>query len=237
MIYFDEIDSTNDELKRRIKSQIINDKTSICAFLQQKGRGRNDRYFLSEKGGIYYSIAIKNPTFCPTILAPIACTRSIKGLFDKKVGIKWVNDIIYNNFKCAGILAEKIYEYVIIGIGVNVYTKIPQELENKAISLFNPNEYDKEKLYSFAETLDKNIDNVFSQSDYPSLVDEYTKNSVLIGKQCILSNIKGETIAQGVVKGFDYSGEILIKNKKDVKKYSCGEISLYCDELYKKCLN
>jgi Biotin-(acetyl-CoA carboxylase) ligase len=72
------------------------------------------------------------------------CSLSvIKALQALKVEarIKWPNDIYINGKKLAGILTESVFDEnipkaIITGIGINVNNNIPQELSNKAISLY-----------------------------------------------------------------------------------------------------
>ncbi len=140
--YFDEIDSTNNEAKRRIEAQtgthvVCSDRPFVLvAHTQTAGRGRQGKDFYSPKGtGIYLTVAC--PMNCPiagqvtvTTKAAVAVSRAIEGFFGIECAIKWVNDIYVNDRKCCGILCEAVndYEndrlrYVIIGVGVNVYTK------------------------------------------------------------------------------------------------------------------
>ena len=130
--YIDVIDSTNKELKKD-KYNLYNNYVLI-ANQQTNGTGRLTRTFVSNKdAGLYMSVRIK-PQVSIKQLNNLTCvvaaivSNSIEKQIKRLVDIKWVNDIYINNFKIAGILVEsKInfntnnFEYLIIGIGINLY--------------------------------------------------------------------------------------------------------------------
>lgn len=127
-IELDEIDSTNEYVKRN-----INDLTHFsivrCNF-QTNGRGRSNHVWQSSKdNNLLMSILLKdfnNPTKLHQLTQVIACSI-IKVLKAHQIDglIKWPNDIYVNNLKICGILIEAIYEGnnlqgVIIGVGLNI---------------------------------------------------------------------------------------------------------------------
>lgn len=88
--------------------------TVVWAHSQTGGRGRLGRSFSSPKGGVYISLLVPAPQdlsdigFSLTAKAGIATKRAIEYVSNKKCGIKWVNDIIVDNKKVCGILAQMI---------------------------------------------------------------------------------------------------------------------------------
>ena len=137
MEFFDETDSTNNEAKRRIERSEtgLSRPLVIAARSQTAGRGRQGKSFYSPRGtGIYLTAVC--PMGCSitgqvtiTSKTAVAVARAIEGFYGIECSIKWVNDIYVNDRKCCGILCEAVndYEnnrlrYVIIGVGVNVYT-------------------------------------------------------------------------------------------------------------------
>ena len=116
--YFDIIDSTNSEAKRRLgavppEEYRLFHKTVLVAGEQTAGRGRLGRKFYSPGGtGLYFSLvyaagSVSDPGKI-TAVAAVAVCRAIKSVFNVDAGIKWVNDIFVSGKKVCGILTEGI---------------------------------------------------------------------------------------------------------------------------------
>jgi BirA family biotin operon repressor/biotin-[acetyl-CoA-carboxylase] ligase len=122
---------------------------------QTQGRGRESKYWVSDKGGLYFSI-IYRPQISLTdshVLTRMigACVkRSIERIVAKFMVIelktKGINDLMLNNRKLVGILVETETvggdtqsarpNFYIIGIGINVnQSHFPRHYESIATSL------------------------------------------------------------------------------------------------------
>ena len=145
--FFDEIDSTNSEARRRLLSGLALPALFI-ARRQTAGRGRRGRSFYSE-GGLYMTLALPPQSAFDavpiTACAASATAMAIEELCGVKTGIKWVNDIFVSGKKVCGILAEAVTDPetgkalgLIIGVGVNLNNAIPEELEGIACSIICP---------------------------------------------------------------------------------------------------
>ena len=120
-----ETDSTNTRLKEWARAGEIHAPCLLTADCQTAGRGRLGRRFVSPAGtGLYMSLLIQPPETTDggkiTILAAVAVCRAIHELTGLQPKIKWVNDLFLNGKKVCGILAEKIDQGIIVGIGVNL---------------------------------------------------------------------------------------------------------------------
>lgn len=124
----------------------------ILASQQTQGRGRLGREFYSPPDtGIYLSLLLRPRGMEPskavklTTMAAVAACDAIEKVSGKEASIKWVNDIYLNEKKVCGILTEASYslesgslDYVILGIGFNVYPPaggFPSELAGIADSI------------------------------------------------------------------------------------------------------
>lgn len=155
---FDSIISTNTYLKENYTH--LKNGTIIISKHQKSGRGRFERTFESNDDvGIYCSFLLKDNIDINTlehINLKIACAlhNSIKQCFNIETQIKWPNDLIINQKKCAGILIESLintvsnkYDCLIIGWGLNVYNQdfsdelkeIATVLEDNSLSILNRN--------------------------------------------------------------------------------------------------
>ncbi len=167
-----------------------------------------------------------------TLVAGIVLRRVIERFTNCTVKIKWPNDIIINGKKVAGILTEMSAEmekvnYIVLGIGINVNTEsYDGELKDKATSMFIEtgikfkrkdviNEFIQEFLPSYG---------IFCQSGFNVFVDEYNKNCANVGKEVKTINVKNET--QGIAKGVNSKGELVVKTNSGLATVFAGEVSL-----------
>ncbi len=147
------IDSTNLQARRWAQAGAPHGAV-VVACAQTGGRGRLGRHFESPKGGIYFSIILrpksqKQGLSLLTAAAAVAVCRSVQTLCGIRLQIKWVNDLFWENKKCAGILTEAMsnlesggFEHLICGIGINYALPpeaLPEELADIATSLYGPN--------------------------------------------------------------------------------------------------
>jgi len=130
VLTYDTIDSTNTEALKQAR-QGAEEGLCIVARQQTAGRGRHGRSWVSEKDtGLYFSIVLRpriKTEFLPliTLMAGIAVHDTLQEL-GLKPDIKWVNDVLVNEKKISGILAETAETNeglaVIVGIGINLKT-------------------------------------------------------------------------------------------------------------------
>ena len=142
-------DSTNERAKVYANSGWNGEPTLFLANEQTRGRGRYSRKFYSKSGtGAYLSLLFKpNSTINDTteVVAHTANSMisAIEELAPVTVNIKWVNDLILGKRKLGGILIEgsinpetKSYNYLIAGIGVNLYSyEMEEEIKSIATSI------------------------------------------------------------------------------------------------------
>lgn len=242
IIKFDEIDSTNDYLKRTYLN--YGEKTVIVANYQTSGRGRMNRIWIDSKNNnLSFSILLYPKTNEPhSTIALMACASVFEVLSEilPNVVIKWPNDILINHKKVCGILVESIYEgnsirCIIIGIGINVNTSFfPTELKDKATSLWleTKQRFDKDKLL---DEILKSVEffyHMFLNNDH-SYINICRKNFFLIGKQVDVV-IDQKTKKVRVLNILD-NGNLLISDQGVKKEIFSGEIILSYNSLANSC--
>lgn len=210
--YFDEIDSTSDYLKRQVAADNMPPLPFVAvADRQTAGRGRiGNRAFFSPRGGLYVSAAFAPETFAcgvenATLAAGVATARAIESLSDCRVGLKWVNDVLLNGKKAAGILCESVVSpatarrVYIVGIGVNLSSAaLGDFMPEKAGAL--PQSVDRDELL-FAVL--RQLYAVFTD-DTAAFTEEYNARLVLRGKRLRLRY--GEGSEECVVLGASSEG-------------------------------
>ena len=115
----------------------------VVAERQLAGRGRRDRPWVSPpRAGITLSVLLRPGRADPQkgwdavpasgfgwlpLLAGVALREAVQQRAEIDAVLKWPNDLLVKDAKCAGILAEVVGEAVVLGIGLNVTTR-PDEL-------------------------------------------------------------------------------------------------------------
>ena len=240
VILFDEIDSTNSYLKKLAKDKKQND-VLVIANHQTNGRGRLGRNFISDKtSGIYMSLLVRpnisiNDAKKITCLTAVAINKAIIELTSLDSKIKWVNDIYINNKKVCGILTEAqtsieegTIDYIIIGIGINVYKRqFDESIKNIATSI-----EDEGSIISRNDLIIKivnNIDNYINNFTDEIYMKEYQNSSCVVNKEVEL-NIRGNIFKATVLRIND-EGELVVRT------FDNEELTVYSGEITRLVLN
>ena len=127
---FKSVKSTNDVALKLIKNNSTK-PALIFSHKQSKGRGTMGKKWISTKGNLFISIFFrinsKKINFKQyAILNAYLVKNVISKYVNKKVNIKWPNDLLIKGKKVCGILQEVINfqdrEFLIIGIGINTHS-------------------------------------------------------------------------------------------------------------------
>ena len=142
-IFLEETASTNDYAKAR---RDLGENLLVVAKKQTSGRGTKGRSFSSQRGGVYLSLLTFYQDFPASNAFQImqgaaAAVCETLAFFGVKPKIKWANDVYVNGKKICGILIENALKgkYIgssIVGIGLNVWNELPDELSDIATTLF-----------------------------------------------------------------------------------------------------
>ena len=170
--FYEEIDSTQNEIFRRIKKgQIINGSV-IMADIQTAGKGTHGRiWHTDEKGNIAFSFYIQTDCEIERLDGlTIDIAKILVDMFREKykinIQIKKPNDLMINNKKIGGILTQgkingKYIRYLVIGIGININKKyFTNDIKDIATSIKNEFEVDidrEEVITEFCNIFEKEI--------------------------------------------------------------------------------
>ena len=221
---YEDIDSTNEASKR---TKLKKDFNLIVSETQTLGKGRHGKKWLSsQSGNIYMSISTeKDTSSLPlSIISGVVCIKHIKKYIkNKNIGIKWPNDIIFDNKKVGGILIEKEHFSqkikTIIGIGINLKQDL-KEAWWADLSEFNL----KEKRNNIVSHITEDIINCINGEHF-DWINAWKKNCVHIGKNVMnINNIENNII--GIFHDIDSQGNAIIMTKNGTKTYNSGEIKI-----------
>ncbi|ARN83341.1 biotin--[acetyl-CoA-carboxylase] ligase [Methylocystis bryophila] len=152
LLSFDELDSTNEEARRRVLEEGEHGPLWIVAGRQSRGRGRLGREWLSVPGNLHASLILSDgvaPERAPQLgfVAGVAIVEALRALCPGETGfaLKWPNDILLDRAKLGGVLLEGLAlsagderqpasGVVVVGIGVNC-SAAPEGLAYPAAAL------------------------------------------------------------------------------------------------------
>ena len=232
---FDELDSTNDYLRRNHKSHEEFDVISARTQTHGKARRQNDwvsmdgmalfSFFLKERDNWKIEDYLKLP-----LITGIAVIKGLRKIENLEYKFKWTNDVYLKNKKLCGILLEKTENVYIVGIGINVNNILPENLQNKAISLTQLTN----KKYEIDEVI-KNIVSEFQilceqleNGLWENILDKINKINYLKGKRIELKF--GNEVVSGIAHNINKDGEIEVlmeqneAGEREVRSFSVGEI-------------
>ena len=200
IVTLEEIPSTNSYALEHISA--FDDKSIVFAPHQSSGRGRFDRHWVCDDSeNIYMSIILKpeNVTNYPfpnltQYLSVVVC-KVLEREFLLKPSIKWPNDILVENAKISGILAESCMvnnkiEGIVLGLGLNVNLR-KETLDNidqnaTSIGVLTEQQYDVEKiLIKICDEFFENYD-AFIQGGFEYIKTEYINRCGFLGKNILI---------------------------------------------------
>lgn len=226
-VYLESVDSTNSYLKRIIKENELYSGMSVMAKVQTSGRGRLGRSWLSTEGDtLCMSVAVKN-SYAEgfTLLVALAVYEALKPFCgNNNLQVKWPNDIICTNKKLCGILCERVGEYTVIGVGINVNDEsFPQEIEYKATSMYLLSG-EKHNVKDVFRAVNKSLENVLKKYDFAFTEDaraEYTRLCANLGKAVKTEMYTGEAVGVGD------DGSLLLKTESGMVSVTSGEVAVH----------
>lgn len=217
--FFDEIGSTNDVAKEIYEEEGV--FALVVAASQTKGRGRNGRNFLSDKGGAFFSLTLKldgsetpPEMFEFILLSALAVSETVKS-YGITCRIKWPNDVLAGNGKkICGILTQTGYknnkpDYIIIGTGVNVNQTDFGIYNDIAVSMKQITHTD----YNIADIIAGIVRNFFTFACLKrnEIVEIYKKRCVTLGKSVQVVSSRENYFA--FAQDLSASGSLIVKTQ------------------------
>jgi len=193
----------------------------VLAKTQTAGRGRKERLWLSQEGGLYFSLVVKPQNFKIDFLGSLTQAMALsvcKTLQNLKAPavLKWPNDILCENKKICGILSQAVFkegklEGVVIGVGVNVgQDKIESPKPAVSLKMLGIKAKESEVL----ESIFKNFYTYYPkvcQSGFKVIKEEFLNNFPFINKE--IKIVKDKEQILGICHGLDDKGQLLIGSK------------------------
>lgn len=224
----------------------------VIARQQTAGRGRQARVWHSPPdSGIYMSFVLR-PQLPPhelpiiSLVAGVAVVDACEQVCGIKLGLKWVNDLVWEGRKVGGILAEMSSMQasvvpgtdvgsiqaapVVLGIGINialVEEDVPEELRSKVqwLERITGSTIDASALVAAICTMLESYYNDVQHGMQDLIIHLWKERSVTLGKE-IRANLAGREVS-GLAYDLGPNGALLVRTDAGEQlTLTGGEVSI-----------
>lgn len=182
----DSVDSTNNYAMARLNEGPVAAGTAWFAMEQTAGKGQRGKQWHSAPGENIMLTIVLQPAlqlsrqFMLSIAVALGASDFLAHYAGDEAAIKWSNDIYWRDRKAGGILIENVlrgnvWQYAIVGIGININTpRFPEHLVNPvSLRQITGREWDSVALAKeLCSCLDKRYQQLMS-AKYEDMRNEY----------------------------------------------------------------
>jgi BirA family biotin operon repressor/biotin-[acetyl-CoA-carboxylase] ligase len=231
------VDSTN---ARALESLHAYDALGISFVTesQEAGRGRAGRsWHSSVAAGLLCSTIL--PAEVPNAVLPavgfwasLAARSAIRAICSVETRLKWPNDLMLDERKCAGILCEArsagASSRVVVGIGINVNRPagVHDDLENIAAWLSDATKCDVNRtslLNALLCEYERSFDALMS--DPEAIIAKWAEAAALDGQRVNVKGPDGSPLHAGTVLGIARNGALLLRTDAGDVRVTLGDVS------------
>ena len=234
------VDSTNTRL---LDADPAHDPQALLAELQTAGRGRRGRQWSSPFGAnLYLSIAWSWPVWPRQLTAlSLAVGVASAGVLERfgldDVRLKWPNDLLVGSRKLGGILIEHRGEAgagcrVVVGIGLNLHMaagqaatvtqpwiNLAEALQQRGRPMPSRNALARGLLEALHRCLQQYADRGFD-----AVAADWNRYDLT--RDAAVRIINGEQVTDGIGRGVDADGALLVDTVSGRQRLHAGEVSL-----------
>jgi BirA family biotin operon repressor/biotin-[acetyl-CoA-carboxylase] ligase len=235
----EQVDSTN-SLALQKTQEVSRSGYVVVAEQQLAGRGRRGRKWVSPYGcNIYCSVVWQFQNGAAaleglSLAVGVAVARALKRSGADQIGMKWPNDIVWQQRKLAGILLEMIgdaagYCQVVIGIGINVSMAKSAELAEIDQPWTDVNTaagVDVSRNQLLANLLSELLPTLaeFEAKGFAAFRSAWSALDVMLGQDVAIQ--LGDQTIVGVAAGVGDNGSLAIDTESGRQWFHGGEVSL-----------
>ena len=241
LVFVPECHSTNSLALELSQKEDLPEGTIVITDNQKQGRGQQGNTWVTEPGkNLTFSIIVK-PTFLSikdqfqlNMVVSLAIRDFIQERLKKKVSVKWPNDIIVDDYKLCGILIENqiqgsAFSNSIIGIGLNINQRAFHSKSASSLSILS------HRTFNLQTMLEEAVGHIevwyllLRQQGVDRIKKAYLTS--LYGANEIKSFKAGESQFEGMIKGVDDTGRLMIKTKVGTRYFNLKEVQFDFERL------
>ena len=237
ILRYESVASTNSEVAR-LAVEGAEEGVGVVADEQTAGRGRLQRAWSSPKGaGLYFSILLRPRIAAErwpliTFVAALATSDALLEGSGVQTDIKWPNDLLADERKICGILAEAIDtptgRAVVVGIGINLTNNaFPQDLLSVATSVAQESGRQPEHETILAALLSA-LARWYSLLHEPDGAEKIvaawaSRSSYAADKLVQVTN--GDEVLQGITCGVENDGALRLETAQGLQLIRAGDVT------------
>lgn len=236
-----ETGSTNADLLARAEAGEDIDGAVLLAEHQTSGRGRHGRYWLAPpRAQIALSVGVGAERVPAsgwgwlTLATGVAVADALVEVGVIDVGLKWPNDVVVEDAKLAGILAEVAspgrggQKVIVVGVGLNVTMTADEAPDPVATSLTMLGSSIPDRNLLAQKILGQLANRVEAWRTVggadPTLMDDYRRYSRTLGSR-VRASMPGDRQVAGVAEAIDELGRLCIDTGEQTIAVSAGDIT------------
>jgi BirA family biotin operon repressor/biotin-[acetyl-CoA-carboxylase] ligase len=236
IVWLESCVSTNDVAKD-LAERGEPEGTAVISKEQTGGRGRlARRWFSSKERGLYVSLLLRPPASNISLLslaAGVAFCEAVRISCQRRICLKWPNDLLFKGKKLGGILCEGSMignhpEYVVLGFGLNVSHEkgdFPDDIQGISTSIKQiiGEDPDSETVLSHLwEQLEREYD-LFLRRRSRDITSAFMERSCFPpGAKLTIETVDGTV--PGLFCGLDSQGGLILETASERKTYFEAEI-------------
>ncbi|MFC4057979.1 biotin--[acetyl-CoA-carboxylase] ligase [Planomonospora corallina] len=209
--------------------------TVLVAEAQLAGRGRLGRVWSAPpRSGLTFSMLLR-PGPPPArqgwlpLLVGLAAASAVRRVAEVDARLKWPNDLLVGERKLAGVLAERVEDAVVVGVGLNVSLRAGELPVPTATSLAVEEAAcaDRDPLLRAVlrevETHYREWSQAGGDADACGLRAAYLGCSATVGRR-VRVELPGERVLTGRAAGVDRSGHLIVESQGRQHTLSAGDV-------------
>ncbi len=219
IVWAAEMPSTMDRARDLARSGCP-EMTVVITDRQTKGRGRMERQWISDPGGLYFTLVTRpllpaSRGFLVNFIASAAMAACIRELYPVAARVKWPNDILVGDGKLSGMLSEMeadgdLASFVNIGMGVNM-NNAPGRTEASAVSireLTGSPVFRRDLLSLFLERMERALA-ALPKTPAAAIIGEWKAHTMTLGRHVVVRTIRDRF--EGVAEDVDEDGALCLR--------------------------
>ncbi len=239
IIKLDAIGSTNTFLKELCHKNDVENLTVVITDGQTKGRGQMQSVWESEIGkNLIFSILIRfvpleveNQFYISKVIS-LAIHEFLASVLDKKIDIKWPNDILAEQKKICGVLIEntvkkaKVHQSI-VGIGLNVNQEVFNNLPNAtSMKLVSKEDYILDDLLEKLVVSIKKYVSVLNDKNF-NLIDKlYLEKLYKLNVPSMFKSTVTDNLFMGKIIGISKQGQLKVELEDEyIRQFNLKEIA------------
>jgi BirA family biotin operon repressor/biotin-[acetyl-CoA-carboxylase] ligase len=238
VVVVEETASTNSDLARLAREGAAAGLVLVAEH-QSGGRGRLDRGWTSPpRSGLTLSVLL-DPAGVPSqrwpwlpLLTAVAVVEAVRRLTDVEASLKWPNDVLVEDRKLAGILAERVEapsaSLAVVGIGLNVSLRREEAPTAEATSLLLEHATTTDRTVLLREVL-RVLDSLFAAwvatagDPNSGLAESYARRCSTLGRHVQVA-LPGGASLRGEAVRVDAGGRLVVRTDGREEVVGAGDV-------------